>query len=286
MRTVLEIAALPIPLRMLPQKFFGVEPGAVGTSKPGPQVERLDVGRRDDLAVHRSERCEGGQLTEVAGVDVGLCADGAGRGMDIAEVGVERVAQHAFADLGIDAPVVLAEQLPPTNLPRAVGAAHVAEPGPEALQVTNPRILRLVVAPEVAIGRAAEALVEQALLVARDLTSLDVTDQPGVGVSAVVVGVERLDPMVDIAGVLRGLASADELRDPRLVVALEPVVATDRGLGDRQTGTGHPEIAHAGDPARRGLHDHPVTVVGGYVQDDVLELALPEIGEAGVAQYD
>src|SRR5271167_1603744 len=286
LRTVLQIAALPIPLRMLPQEFLGVEFGAVGTPTQGPETERFDVGRGDDLAVHGPERCEWGQPAVEAGVDVGMCADGPGRGMNVAEVGVECVAQHALADLGVDAPVVVSEQLPPADLPRAIGGAHVAEPGPEALQITDPRILRLVVAPEVAIGRAPKALVQQALLVAGDLTGLDVTDQPGVGVSAVVVGVEGLDPMVDIAGVLRGLAGTDEFRDPRLVVAFEPVVATDRGLGDRQTGTGHPEIAHAGDPARRGLHDHPVTVVGRYVQDDVLELTLPEIGEAGVAQND
>src|SRR6516225_7719494 len=46
--------------------------------------------------------------------------------------------------------------------------------------------------PQVAIGRAAEAVIQQALLVARDLTGPDVSDHPRVGVSAVVVGVQRL----------------------------------------------------------------------------------------------
>src|SRR5258707_8162034 len=199
---------------MLPQELLGVELGAIGTPTPRPQIERLDVGRGGDLAVHGPEWCEWGQPTEVAGVVVGMCANGPGRGVDVAEVGVERVGQHLLADLDVDAPVVLAEQLAPANLPGSTGGAHVAEPGPEALQVAYPRIQRGVVAPEVAIRRPAQALGQQTLLVARDLTGLDVTDQPGVGVSAVVVGVERLDPMVDVAGVLRGLAGEGELRNP------------------------------------------------------------------------
>src|ERR1700758_4094480 len=112
--------------------------------------------------------------------------DCARRRVRVVEVWIEGVTDHALANLDVDPPVELPEQLLPAHLAGAVGCTDIAEPRPEAFQVADPRVGRCIVTPEVAVGLARQALIKQTLFVARDLTGVDVADQPRVGVPAVV----------------------------------------------------------------------------------------------------
>ena len=83
-----------------------------------------------------------------------------------------------------------------------------------------------------------------------DLVGVDVAQQPGVGVAAVVAALHDVAPLVDGGGVLRGAAHADELGD---AVGVETVEAADGGFGADQAGVGDEEVGAAVNPAGGGL---------------------------------
>src|SRR5271156_5851676 len=116
-----------------------------------------------------------------------------------------------------------------------------------------------------------------------DLVGLAVTDEPGVGVAAVVAFAHEGDKLVDVVGVLHGFAGADELGDAGGVPALEH---GEGGFGDHDAGGVDAEVVAAVDEAGATVHEDAIAFGGDDVEDGGPAFAFGVGGPVAVGDDD
>jgi hypothetical protein len=138
-------------------------------------------------------------------------------------------------------------------------------------------------ADEVAGGFASEGGVLESELEVGDFIGFAVTDEPGVGVAAIVAFAHECDELIDVVGVLHGLAGADELGDTGGVPALEH---GQGGFGDHDAGGVDAEVVAAVDEAGAAVHEDAVAFGGDDVEDGGPAFAFHVGGPVAVGDDD
>ena len=187
----------------------------------------------------------------------------------------------------------VAEQLLPAHLTRTVGVRMSLNPVPEAFQVADARVVPVRSRPRSSRRTCAPGSDTAGPLHSarsrRSWCRRATTDWRIRRCFSRVVHQAKLPVVNVVAGVLGRDAGPAELGHP--VSRHNPCnPRIPRWWGVSVIASDLPTTARSRScsqgPSGRGLHDHPITFGRSEIKDHILELALPEIGEAGVAQHD
>src|SRR6202030_756073 len=118
-------------------------------------------------------------------------------------------------------------------------------------------------AHKISVRFALQRDIFQAQLQAGDFAFVSVSNQPVIGITAVVTFLENARRIVDGGGILHGLAGADEFGH---AVGVESVKTGDRGLGNDHARGIDAKIVTAVDEPGQAVHNEVIAARGGNVE--------------------
>ena len=263
----MEKGRFPFILRVCHKKRRGQEVITVRVAHVGPELQILCQRGCRDLGLDRATGKERRPAPFGAAFGVGI--DTAGNDTPAGFPGVcQLVIAIAFdhlAGFSIDSAFVLAGQVVPAAMAGVGGIGAVV--GVEGrLFLYQLRIAGEVGTDVDAVLCPPHPIIFQSQLHAGDLIGLGVTDEPVVGVAAIVPLCHDANEVVDAGRVLCGFPGADEFGDPMRVEAFK---LGDGGFGNEDAGSGDDEIVAAMDESRHAIHNKAVAGLRNDVGDDV-----------------
>src|SRR5271170_231882 len=282
---VVEDGRLPVELGMRGEEGCRDEVFAAGVAGAGGEAHVLGHVGVHDLA---GDGSAGGVRWRVPGGfgvfgGIFVAAEAATGGDDFVLVAVVVVGEILLGEGCVELAEMLLDELFGADVAGVHRALHVV--GVEAGRVVADEVGvdGEVGADEVSSGLASEGRVLEAEFEVGDLVGLAVTDEPGVGVAAVVAFAHEGDKLVDVVGVLHGFAGADELGDAGGVPALEH---GQGGFGDHDAGGVDAEVVAAVDEPRAAVHEDAIAFGGDNVEDGGPAFAFGVGGPVAVGDDD
>ena len=177
------------------------------------------------------------------------------------QVYIEMIRQNLLCGQIVYPPLIFFQKSRKADLSCSLMPPNIRKPAVLAFQVADSRIQRRIKACIISISSSVYMIKLKTCFKPHDLSSLNVSCQPGIGIPAVIVLPEKFHEFIQTPCILGG---TPDTRKFRRAVAVISVESSNGGLRYHKpfsfSNPGLIEIGQAMDISRTGLHDETVSI--------------------------